>query len=89
MLVLRLEAKAPTSVFVDEEMKRVVDVTDATRSSKSDNQELGTGGGGYDKVSQREMPNSQMWKLNVDLGEMDITTGGRQDPKYSEVGGGV
>lgn len=78
MLVLCLEAKALISVFVDEEMKRVVDVTDTTQSSKNDNQELVTGGGGYGKVSQREMPNSQMWKLNVDLGEMDITTGGRQ-----------
>lgn len=40
ILVLRLEAKALISVFVDEEMKRVVDVTDTTQSSKNDNQEL-------------------------------------------------
>lgn len=38
MLVLCLEAKARTLVFVDEEMKRVVDLPDITQSSKNDNQ---------------------------------------------------
>lgn len=36
--VLRLAAKAGTSVFMDEEMKRVVDGTVTTQSSKNDNQ---------------------------------------------------